>query len=78
MRILKELWAVLVALKNVAKVLFIVWVWMPLVRGAKALWNASFGPCCDNPQPDFTQGHGFAVSRCRNCGATRTYPRAGF
>lgn len=73
MGILKATWGVLVATKNVMKVMFIVWLWMPIVRAAESLWKASFGPCCENPDLKWSGGNGVYAARCGNCLATRTY-----
>ncbi len=72
MKILKQL---LIGIK----VMFIVFVWMPVARAAKALWRAGFGPCCDNPKLEFTEGPGFSIHKCLSCGRTRVHQMgAGF
>ena len=58
---------------TILKVLWIVWVWEPLKRfGAELVGTA---PCCEDPKWEWTEGHGFSVRICRNCGNSRTFGR---
>ena len=53
-------------------------VWLLTCFLVKQLWNSAFGPCCDKPRPTWNEGPGFSISKCQNCGTTKTYPRSGF
>ncbi len=50
-----------------------VFVWDPIKKAAKAIWNMSFGPCCDNPNLEFNEIPGASMHRCLNCGSTRIH-----
>ncbi|KKL18722.1 hypothetical protein LCGC14_2472690 [marine sediment metagenome] len=50
-----------------------VWFWMPIKRVAKATWRATFGPCCDNPNLEFSEIPGASMHKCLNCGSTRIH-----
>lgn len=54
------------------------WVWGPIKKFVVRCWNACFGPCCDNPKLQWSEGPGFCIATCSNCRTTRTYPRSGF
>ena len=59
-------------------VLWIVWVWEPLLRLSTKLvrpWAIHFGfrPCCDNPNPRITGVADQEVQECLNCGTVRSH-----
>ncbi len=54
------------------------WVWQPIKKAVCYCWNACFGPCCNNPKLQWSEGPGFSIATCSNCRKTRTYPRSGF
>jgi len=60
------------------KAMLKVFIWEPIKKACASIWNASFGPCCDNPKLTWHEGPGFTISTCRNCKKTRTNTRAGF
>jgi hypothetical protein len=68
MRILREISILIWAL-------FAMWIYNPIADFIDDTCNYLLGPCCDNPDPEWSENQGFSSYRCRNCGASRIYPR---
>jgi hypothetical protein len=64
---------------TILSVLWIIWVWEPLVRGVGGFfhsWAVHFGlrPCCDSPKLRVTGDPRYTVvQECLSCGRSRAF-----